>query len=72
MPRLRPSPTYTPQSPAYTPRSPSPEPAGPRTPSPEPPLGRHATGSPSPEPATMPHRENTVCYGHEDYNEVLE
>lgn len=72
MPRLRSSPTYTPQSPAYTPRSPSPEPAGPRTPSPEPPLGRHATGSPSPEPATMPCRENTVCIGHEDYSEDLE
>ena len=45
MPRLRPSPTYTP-------RSPSPALAGPRTPEPEPPLGRHTTGSPSPEPAT--------------------
>lgn len=69
-PRSLPVPPRSP-SPTYTPRSPSPAPAGPRTPEPEPPLGRHTTGSPSPEPATMPRREDTVCIGHEDYQPEL-
>jgi predicted RNA-binding protein YlqC (UPF0109 family) len=57
------------QSPTYTPRSPSPA----YTPhSPEPVLGRHATGSPSPNSPTMPARENTICIGDDDYQEELE
>jgi len=57
MPRLRPSPTYTPRSPSptYAPRSPSPD-YSPHT----------------PERATMPTREDTVCVGDEDYQEELE
>ena len=62
VPTRSPSPAYNPQSPTYTPRSPSPEP----------PLGRHATGSPSPEPAQMPRRENTVCIDHDDYQPELD
>ena len=66
MPRLRSSPTYAPRSPSpsYAPRSPSPSYA-PRSPSPD--YSPH-----TPEPAAMPTRENTVCVGHEDYQEKLE